>query len=349
MIEIQLENPLQRHKRIRVDNHNHLLILGPANSNKHRGEIFYFDSVTKMKQAYQSKGGPLIEAFEEAQQFGAPHIFVANVESIDEYRDTFDILEQHDFPFILPIELSPFDYYYDASTSAMSSIPCALYPLEVMARKNHSIVIMNTDHANLYQDMDHYLEHLRLAEGFLKSHTHSGMELEKFFLTANNLSDVRYANVVIAAVISNSESVYPTEDFGEVNFLLDTNELQGSDIIYFKSHPDGVSTVENLVSFQEDGKPEKSLMALRSAHYIQRKLDLSAFAGRHFTLDMKTLVESAVEEFLETIKGQVIQDFGNIRAVYTPEPGGTGVLDVHFDILPRSSIYQYRVVMGVRA
>lgn len=344
---IKIQNPDNGiHKMFKeINQNNSLLIIGPVRNRNREGDILYFESIHEVVSAYNTEEGPLIKAFEEAKRCGAEHIFLANANEFNTYLKIFRIASEHDFAFIAPIEIRNIDYFIDPRIEHRREVPFAYY-LNELSQNNSSIVLTTSLHASLFNDLDHFLDDLFFEYEFLQRKKHGALHLEKFCYVANNLIDFDYANVAIASVISSYEGQYPDYDFGDTVYPVDALEIMNKHIVYFDTHPDQNTTVENLINFVDPATPITSIMTLRAVHYIKRSLDLSVYVGRPFSNSLKVIIHDNIKEFLNSIKGHIIQDFGriNVRLLRNDRPAGK--IEVSMEITDLHTANSCTVVIG---
>jgi len=326
-----------------VDRNSTLLIAGKGATNHAINQIVYYDLPETVYGHYGQCN--LSDAFNLAKEIGAPHVFLANVKNPHDYIGLANTLRQYDFAYIVLTDIFFSDYFYDSTRNDKKVLYCQ-HLLEKTSSYNHSILMMTDKHASLYEDIDAYLKDMKSMIAEYKATASAKADGKNLCFVANNLRDHQLANVALASVLCAKDlSVYPRHTYGPAIFYINDFDIDGQELIYFRSNHSVGTTVENLVNFNNKIEPEKIVTVDRIAKYVKRNIDLSYFKGQPLGAYQKLRVEKALKAFLDPLIDWILKDYAikSIRLVKVSP--GAGSIEVELDILPVNSIERFSVVV----
>ena len=316
---------------VTVGKHNSLLIIGTADSNNYRNDITYAE---RYKDVYNNYGdSPLTSAYETAYNAGAPHIFLMNCRQQYDILNIGNTLRETDFTYIVPISVMLSDEFDEPNTERRISY--LEYLMEQIGAKNDSVFIATDKHASLYEDIDTFINDMNNISSIFKHKIRYPVVPENIIFLANNLYNYDYPNVLLGAVLCNTElSKYPSYDFGEAYFNLDSYE-NIDNWAYFQNHQLRSTTVENLINYQEQGNPLKIHYISRIIKAIKRELDFDIFIGKRYTEYQRLSVEQYLDKYLQSILGSMIYDYNivSVRPYRSLEPMCIDIENV-FEVWP---------------
>jgi hypothetical protein len=309
-----------------------MLILGKAATNYARKEIMYAEDYKAVLKAYGDSD--LTRAFKVAKDFGAPYVFLINMQKDQDYFDIIEVLKQNDFTYLVFATLMLSDTFQDVSHGGRVHSFFA-YLLGSIGSNHNSTFIVTDKHASLYEDVDAFLVDMNSVQQTFYRRCTTRAKLENIIFVANNLEKYDMASVPLAAALCATPiNKYPLSDkFGKAIFRIDQWDGPG-DMAYFRSDPARETTVENLLNCMHAYEPEKVVFIDRILKYLRREMDFSEFKGRFYTDYQKLLFRQALEKYLESIKGFVITWYSidSIEA-YEDSPG-TVVMVARIQVIP---------------
>ncbi len=341
---INIAEKYERADTQKIINKNYsMLIIGNAASNYAVNKIEYYESPKVVKELYGTCD--LTDAFTLAKNIGAPHVFICNMKVKNDYLEMIKVLEYHDFTYIVPIDIFFSDYFFDTERNN-SSITYSKYMLEKISLMTDSTIMMTDKHASLYENIDDYLEDMKKIIVDFKARLPSNLNNKNLCFVANNLADHKFSNVLLASALSASNAdQYPRYNFGKTVFDIDNTDVKENELIYFKSHHDSETTVENLLNFNKKIEPEKLVMIDRIVKFIKRSLDLSHFHGKPMTVYQKLRIERVLIEKFDSFKDFIIRAYKINSIEMIKEDAGAGIIIVEADIWPINSTEKISVIM----
>lgn len=342
MLYVQLETEVQTIVKI-TDKNKSVLIIGDADSDFALNTIKYYDSAKKVKAEY--KGGRLVDAFDTAKEFGAEHVFLLNIKEKVDYVELMEILRQYDFAYIAPVNLYISDYFHDLNRNSKRVYYAQDY-MERVSAFNDSTLIMTDKHAGLYEDIDAYLNVTKEQCSSIMSRINTGIKGNNLIFVANNLTDYMYSNVVLASILSASDTgVYPAIKELSVVFDIDDFDVGEFPIVYFKNNYQTKTTIENLVNFEKYVPILKSVFVDRILKYISRTYDLSRYNGKLYTPHQKVLIEKEIETYFDSLSGWIVRKYEIESVVFYKENTGVGRVECLISVWPKSTTEKYRLVV----
>lgn len=297
--------PISRTTELVFSKHNNMLIIGKAATVTSYKEIVYGDSVESVLEKYGDS--PLYQAFKAAKDNGVETVFLL---SIEDARDIFDVIgeiSQHDFSYIVPLNIALMDYFYDTYNQNRKTYYIE-YMLRYMGRWSESVIIATDKHASLFEDQDAFAGYMNNAARTFEYYCTSDLRMDNITFIANHLSKWKNANLALAIALCVTDvSQYPKLDFGEPIFYIDQWD-QPYNWGYFVSHADGSITAENLLNFTAAGA-DKILTIERIVKMIKRELDLSEFEGKLYTEYQRVRILTKLNTYLEQLVGYVLNKF----------------------------------------
>ena len=314
-----------------------ILLLGYGGRKNDIGLIQYFDTYDHFCAKYKSTSS-MAKAFKILEDMKCTGIHVINLDpdDINSYVDATQLIMQHEFNYIVPVDIYISNTYYDTTTC--KNICLLDYIVKTMYGSNDSVLIGTDKHARLYEDIDNYLDEMKTIESLVKEYIGLRNHGENMVFVANNLKDFDYANVVLAGILLNTEvNTYPASDsFGEAIFDIDAVDIGSSSIVYFRGHDDRATTIENLINLNRKVEPKKIITINRIIKYMLHDMDFSEFEGVFFTDHQKLLVKKKLIKYMDYYKGYILIDY-DISSVGFYETGpSVGIIVCKIDVWPIS-------------
>ena len=317
---------------VSVNKHINMLIIGKGATNYARKQITYAEKYKDVLSAYGKSD--LTDAFVTVKDFGAPYVFLMNCRQNYDYLDISKTLRAADFSYIVPVSLYLSDEFDDPKTERRISY--IEYLLEQIGSVNDSIFIVTDKSANLYEDVDAFIEDMNsVAVTFSQKRTAPAVR-ENIIFVVNNLVNYKMSNRCLAAALCTTPlNEYPTADFGEAYFLLDQWEDIGN-WAYFQNHTVRNTTIENLLNFENVGNPLKIAFISRIIKVLKRELNFHDFIGKQYTEYRRLAIRDTLEGYLTSLLNYILYDY-DIKAVKpyrdAVEPMSINVRNV-FDVWP---------------
>lgn len=327
-----------------VDKNRTMLIIGSDANRFNVNTISYYDSLEKAKMEYGDSD--LTKAFEVAQEIGAPHVFLLNMKNQIDYVDLIDVLKQYDFAYIVPINIYISDYFLDAGKNNKRTY----YAVDYMNRAsyhNNSTIIFTDQHASLYEDIDTFLEDMKVKVDEIYDSVPLHAKSNNIAFVANNLERYPMSNVVLASALCSSEpGIYPSIKKTRAVFDIDSFDIDNYEIIYFKNNVSLEVTIENLVNFNKEAMLLKSIFVDRIVKYILRTLDMSELHGKLYRAYHKVQAQRMLENYFEAIKGRMIREYTIDSIEFIHEAAGVGYMECTVSIWVNSTVGPYTLKLG---
>ena len=245
----------------------------------------------------------LTAALCEALSLGAINLYGCNCYAISDYVDVIDLIAQYNFEFVVPLFLFS-DFFADNNSNIMYL--CEFYS-NMLNENNNSFALVTDKHASLYENLDQFVSSTCKAVTTFKDTAHLNNGINLGFV-ANVLQDYKYANVVLATILSNSNfKEYPKQDVGNVVFNLNNFDFFNDEVIYFSYH--NSSSIENLLSFYSENDPRKIIPNQIVCNRIDNSFDFSEFQGSLYSAYNSIRLESYVNKVLSSFLNESIESF----------------------------------------
>ena len=318
-----------------IDKHKSVLLIGIGKTNKYLHDIVKPERISEVREVYGDSD--LVDSYELLVKDNEDKdIFIMNIEVMTDYLDIAPLVSSYEFAYVVPIDVGISNYFYDPNNNGRKTFYIQ-YLIEALNNDNQTTFIITDTHASLYQDMDQFLQSMRYRE----KEFHAAIKLQRtkrqVVFVANNLTGINYGNVELTRMILLSETnQYPFDD-AKLNaiFSIDFNDDIGS-MAYFKTHADRTTTVENLLTFDDEGEPTKIFFIYRICLYIAKELDFSEYIGSKYISYKKQHIENIVSEYLSSLVGFVLSNYriDEVFAKEDPEHPGTVNIILHYAIQP---------------
>lgn len=344
MIDVNIgsRNPSSNNKSIE---HNSILIVGKGDTDYKNKNIVYPASISAMEELY-GKGSELTVAYIEAKNCGATQVFVLNCNKFTDYIDCLNVITQTDFAFICPL----FNF---STTFVDPTDESKRYLAEVYSNalaNCFSTIIFSDKHASLYEDLSSFMIEMIKTNYDFKDTTYKKLESgENIAFVLNNLQEYKYANVALAAIISNSDlRNYPSKNIGDVVYDITANDIFDHEMIYFAYNSLTGTTIENLQNYYVKPAPEKMLLINIIKNRINMAFDYDEFTGKLINKYTKIKLENYTKSVLQSFVGTLIEKY-NIKKIDYVKATNAGEIDVfiYFSIKPYNSIEVINMTLEV--
>lgn len=329
---------------VNFNKHKNLLILGKAATNNYRKTIVYADNYNRVYNAYGDSD--LTEAYKIAKNLGAPYVFLCNCRQEYDYLDLADTLRDSDFAYIVPVSIYISDEFDEPKTER--KISYIEYLLEKMGKYNESVFIVTDKKADLYENMDDFIEESNKISNNIKNKLKYPANPEDLIFVVNNLNDYKMANLPLAVSLCTTEPYeYPQAEFGSAIFLLDQYENIGN-WAYFQNHKVRATTVENLLNFKNIC-PEKIVFISRIIKVIKRELDFSDYVGKQYSEYRRLNIQNKLQEYLDSIMNTLIYKYNivHVKAYKANTEKLSVIIENVFEIWPVNSTEKVTISIDV--
>ena len=317
-----------------INKHKNILIIGKAATSYARKEIAYINDYDEAYSLYGSSD--LMDALKVAWDFGAPDIFVMNLQEPKDYFEMIDIVQQSDFAYVVLSSVLLSDTFQDNFHGGEIHSLIA-YLMGKMGLNSNTTFIVTDKHASLYEDIDAYLKDMRNVQEEFLARCSGRANLRNVVFIANNLESYKRADIVLGSMLASTDPwEYPISSYyGKVVFRIDQWDNPG-DMAYFRENYLRETTIENLLNMDRENDPEKVVFIDRIAKYILRELDFSEFKGRLYTEYQKLLFSQKLNQELRQMVGTAIKEFEvkTITAEKDVDNPGTVIMTASVNVLP---------------
>lgn len=136
-----------------IDLNNSILILGKASNNNLSGEIIKAKSIEEIYNTFGNS--ELSRAADYILSNGISEVYLYNCYETSNYISIVNKISHYDFSYIVPIGINISDTFYNPLTK--NKMLYAEFYLDSLLEDTCSTIIMTDRHADLYEDLDHFL------------------------------------------------------------------------------------------------------------------------------------------------------------------------------------------------
>lgn len=325
---------------------NSILIIGEATTTYGINKILNQSSEKLVKNLY-GENCDLTDAFLLAKSIGVDNIFLANVKTNTAYIDIMQSAKQYNFTYIVPLSVRFSDRVYNKSLNRTLTYTEAF--MRIITSFTDSILVMTDNYAELYETIDDYLDDMTSKIVNFKNEAYGILQNgRQLWFVANNLKDIKYANIYLAAVMCITEIPnYPKHKFPEAIFDIDYFDINSNELIYFKNNMHTYTSVENFINFHNEQNAYKIVLIDMVIRKLTDELDLSYFSGKLFNNQVKLKIKSVLQDFLESQKGKLIRDYNIIDISARLMSDYTYLITNKFSILPMNSLEEVNMIIEV--
>lgn len=287
-----------------ITSHSSILILGKGDSEYKNLKIVYPKNIAEVQENY-GEYSELTKAYIEAKKIGAEEVYVCNCHKITDYIQAVDLVAQSDFAFVCPL----FTFSTTYTNGNKEYYFAELYS-EALS-ESFSNLIFTEKHASLYEDITHYLTAMKSINYSFKDSALERMSNgQAMAFVLNNLKDYKYANVVLASIISLSTlRYYPQKDIGDVVFDITSDDVIDHEFIYFANDLLAGTTIENLLDYHNEKTPEKMLLINIIKNRINMALDYEQFTGELLNPYTKIKLNNYTSSVMNSFQGTLIEEY----------------------------------------
>lgn len=270
-------------------------------------------------------------------------MYFLNLDSWENIKSHSEEIADLDIDYLVPLDLYLNETYYDEFFAKNISFTQLI--LSFLSR-TVTTVIMTGKHASNFETLDDYIseENARIEDVRPEL---VNVNKENLVYVANNLTGIKYANAVLAAMLVNTDYAnYPINDsLPEAIFEIDYSDVD-NELAYFMNHHITETRVENLVNFSDQYgiKPVTVKRILKYFHY--HSLDMTKYLGQAYTEYKKVKIAEELDSYLSKLVDWIIYDY-DIYSVsdVSYEPGSVDIL-LKFDIWPKFTTEKFSLTQG---
>lgn len=346
-------------KRISADDalnlNNSLLIIGKAANNNLSEELLKAKNVEEIYETFGDS--ELSRAAEYALKIGLTEVYLYNTFETENYLTIADKFIHYEFSYIVPIGIYLSDTFYNPITK--STMLYADFYVSSLASDTCSTIIMTDRHAELYEDLDHYLiamedviykikdEHQ--TNSLYSANPNDINKWTNLIFVSNMLTNVEYSNIRLACeLIKSTPGSYPTSIPEKAVYDYDSFDFTQNEMCYFKNNilSNGCS-IENLLNMRIKQDAYKSVIVDMIIKYIRRNLDLSNYSGRFFTKYTKLQINNEIKAFMNQITGSMIKKYSIKSIDFVLTGPNVGNVLIETEITPRGTFETLQVNLEV--
>lgn len=315
--------------------HNSIIIIGKGSSEFKNLKITKPSNVSEVEEIY-GESSELTKAYIEAKKIGATDVYLCNCFSFTDYIKALELISQNDFAFVCPL-FGISTTYFDASSNK------EVYFAELYAaalQNSFSTLLLTEKHASLYEDIDHFLNNMKSINYKFKNKVLDRLvNGNSLAFILNNLEDYKFANVVLASIISNSTlKDYPQQNLGKVVFDIENIDIISHEFVYFAYDVLAGTTIENLLNYNSENNADKLLLISIIKNRINMELDYEQFTGDLVNAYTKLKLDSYTKEVLNSFVGTMIESYKVLDIEYIKTNPGEININIYLSIKPFASI-----------
>ena len=215
---------------------------------------------------------------------------------------------------------------------------------------------MTEKHASLYEDFDQYTIEMRNIEfDFFNKFSINNMNFleecgNNLNFVYNNLENISYANVILAALYSNrdySRYLSPIENITAI-YDIDYNDIQGCRAMYFKNnYYTGNVTLENPMNFKKTADIYANALIDDVIKKIIKSIDLEKFKGKLYNQYVAVQIESEITKALNSLKTKLFKEYTINKIGFRKTEPTSGYVILDYSFIPYGTLESINVIMGV--
>lgn len=327
----------------RIKEEDSILIVGKGNSEYKNKQIIKCDYIEDVETIY-GKNSDLTNAFKEAKEVGANHIYICNCFLFTDYIELLKEINNYEFAFIVPLFYFSETYKTNFNTEVYL---CELYS-NIITNKMTQL-IFTEKHASLYEDLESYIETINSINDLFKSKSKDKLTYgDNMCFVLNNLKNYNFANVVLAGILTQSNfKNYPQKDVGEVIFEINNYDLYDQEIIYFAYNDLTKTTIENFQNYRKKTDAEKFVPIHLIVQKISKALDFSEFSGKLFTPYMQIKIEKQINYKMDYFVNKLIESYKILNINYVTSKDNKIIIYIYISIKPYNSIENIDIKLEV--
>lgn len=339
-----------------LDLNNSILIIGKASNNNLSEEIVKAKNINEI---YNTFGySELSNAAKYALDSGLTEIYLYNTFETENYLTVADKFIHYEFSYIVPIGIYLSDTFYNPITK--STMLYADFYLSSLSENTCSTIIMTDRHADLFEDLDHYLMSMEeliediKSEQYLNNSIHNtnSNDINKWtnlIFVSNMLSNVEYSNIRLACeLVKCTPGTYPSNISETAVYDYDSFDFTQNDMCYFKNNIlSSDCSIENLLNMRTVKDAYKSVIVDMIIKYIRRNLDLSKYSGKFFNKYIKVQINNDLNAFMNRLSGVMIKNYTIKSIDFVLTGPNVGNVLIEIEITPRGTFETLQINLEV--
>lgn len=318
---------------------NEILLIGIGTNKAELHRIIEAESALFVENIYGSRSC-FAKAFREIRAFSDSKISVLNIESWEDMKDHDVELNDYPYDYVVPLDLELGESYLDD----FYGIRMLYSQLLLMLLSNTiSTIVVTGKHASEFEDLDSYLNYENDVIGKGKN-VFKNLRKENMIYVGNGLKNYRYANAVLAAVLSASDyDAYPESSlFGEAYFDIDYADVE-NELVYYRNNSLVNTSIENLINFSND--PILRLVPVYRIikYFYCHHADVDKYIGMAFTEYRRMKILEAEEKFFKSCVGWIIYKYEILSITAVKGQDGTVSVLLSVDIWPKFTTEKYNL------
>lgn len=345
----KIANEINKKRKLDTSKKN-ILIIGSSNNNNQSNIILNPTNIETAINIY-GENNPLVNAYDLAYSITMDsNIYTVNCPITTDFIEIIDTIMHYDFDYIVPINIYIDDTFINPISNKKTYF-CNYY-LERLGQLNNLSTILITDRPSyLYESLDKYL--LSLRKIYKTYYNESAHILDNYgsnlVFTINNLNNIYYSNVLLAAILStNLFTKYPDSIPFKTYYDIDSFDINNESISYFKYHENTDScTIENLKNMKIDNDIYKWVLIDEAIKYVIRKLSLDEFNGRLYSPYVKLQINTRIKKLMDDMQGKVFKEYFIENIEFVKTSPAVGYINIYLSIVPFGTLEKINIVMGV--
>ena len=347
MITIQSYGSKQTSTMSQINKDNSILLIGRASNEYKLNEFIKPNGLSEMTRLYGDSD--LTDAYRIAATQGADNVFVMNCFKSTDFIDTAALIGQYNFAYVVPVGITLSDMFYNSEYDR--DMFFAEHYLNQSGTHNNSLILFTDSHASLYEDIDACLSDMHIKVDHFKQHAHYVITNKgrNICFCLNNLKNIKYANVVLAAQLSIAAiGDYPNTISQEAIYDIDNLDIMSNEIIYFKNNIHTNTSIENLKNFRTISDANKLIAIDRVIRHIERTLDTSFVLGKLYNQYVKMLLHDYLDEYFRKLSKSAISNYCIKAIEFVKTKDMYGYITVDIDIQPINSLEAINTLLEVK-
>ena len=339
-----------------LDLNNSLLIIGKASNNNLSEEIVKAKNIDEIYKTFGDS--ELSNAAEYAINLGLTEVYLYNTYETENYLTIADKFIHYEFSYIVPIGIYLSDTFYNPITK--TTMLYADFYLSSLSENTCSTIIMTDKHAELFENLDHFLMEMEDLVDKVKSQyklntvntnssSNNANKWTNLIFVSNMLSNVEYSNIRLACeLVKCTPGAYPSNISETAVYDYDSFDFTQNDMCYFKNNILSYDcSIENLLNMRVVKDAYKSVIVDMIIKYIRRNLDLSKYSGGFFTKYTKVQINNDIKSFMNKLSGVMIKNYTIKSIDFVLTGPNVGNVLIETEITPRGTFEALQINLEV--
>lgn len=335
---------------------NNILLLGKADTYKEQLNVINPRGISNASTLYGSDS-ELCKAYAQCLSITKEYnIFTVNCKTYLDFINIMDSVLHYNFSYVVPMGIKFDDTFFNEKSNKYEYyIDYFMYLIEEY--QCYTTIIMTGNHAKDYYDIDDFLEYNSTMLNDYYAHTAKDNDNYSLYqkngsdiiFIINNLTDVQYANAILAAQLSIEDyTAYPVEVEFETYYDIDRSDVNNASYTYHKfNYLTNKSSIENLINMRLYEDVYKNALIDTMIKSVFRILDFDKYRGRLYNAYIKLQIQKTAKAILDDLKGRYFKNYEIKNIGFVKTESTAGYIYIELLVMPYGFMEYINVIMEV--